>query len=141
MKTSRFTEELITYVLKRVELGVRWGVPPKNGRRRGHVLRVVEEVPWTRPFRAEATDDTGVGVGHTYTVVTGAPGKVSGDIHDRQPVILQPGSWDAWLGGTPTEAADILLGAHEAELLYYPVPKAVGSPRNNGPELVEPIEL
>jgi putative SOS response-associated peptidase YedK len=79
----------------------------------------------------------------TYTIITGAPGKVSGDIHDRQPVILPPDCWDDWLQGDPSIAQATLthaIGA-EAELTYHPVSKAVGNPRNQGPELVEPISL
>jgi putative SOS response-associated peptidase YedK len=76
----------------------------------------------------------------SFTIITGEPGKVSGDIHDRQPVILQPDAWETWLDGTPQEAADVIASAPEAALAYYPVPKAVGSPRNKGPELVQPIE-
>lgn len=77
----------------------------------------------------------------TFTIVTGEPGKVSGDIHDRQPVILPPDCWQEWVEGTQEEAGLILSSVPEAELVYHPVPKAVGSPRNQGPELVEPIEL
>jgi hypothetical protein len=36
---------------------------------------------------------------------------------------------------------DLLQHAPEAALAYYPVTKAVGSPRNKGPEIVEPVEL
>jgi putative SOS response-associated peptidase YedK len=73
------------------------------------------------------------------TVINGAPGKVSGDIHDRQPVILPPDLWQAWIGGTPDEASAMLAAIPEAELVFHPLPKAVGSPRTNGAELVEPI--
>lgn len=78
---------------------------------------------------------------HTYTVITGEPGKVSGDIHDRQPVILPPDLWEVWAEGTPADAQGVLAAVPEADLVYHPVPKAVGSPRNKGPELVEPVEL
>ncbi|MEO8746384.1 MAG: SOS response-associated peptidase [Rhodanobacter sp.] len=78
---------------------------------------------------------------HTFTIITGEPGKVSGDIHDRQPVILSPDFWTDWLSEESDVAQDILVSVSEADLVYYPVPKAVGSPRNKGPELVEPIEL
>jgi putative SOS response-associated peptidase YedK len=78
---------------------------------------------------------------HTYTVVTGEPGKVSGDVHDRQPVILPVDAWELWLGGTAADAAEILTSTPEATLEYYPVSKAVGTPKNKGPELVEPISL
>lgn len=77
----------------------------------------------------------------TFTIITGEPGKVSGDIHDRQPVILQPDAWVDWLTEGADVATDILAKTPEADLVYYPVPKAVGSPRNKGPELVEPISL
>jgi putative SOS response-associated peptidase YedK len=33
----------------------------------------------------------------TFTAVTGSPGLVSGDIHDRVPAMLAEGAWDAWL--------------------------------------------
>ncbi len=78
---------------------------------------------------------------HTYTVITGLPGKVSGNIHDRQPVILQPDAWDAWLCVGPNDARKLLDDTPEAELGYYPVSKAVGTPRNQDAELVEPITL
>ena len=77
---------------------------------------------------------------HTFTIITGEPGKVSGDIHDRQPAILPVASWLDWLTGEVETAQQILAQAPEAPLTYYPVPKAVGSPRNKGPELVAAIE-
>lgn len=76
-----------------------------------------------------------------FTIITGEPGKVSGDIHDRQPVILPPGLWQVWVEGSPDEASATLAAVPEAELVYYPVTKAVGKPTNDGPELVEPIAI
>jgi putative SOS response-associated peptidase YedK len=78
---------------------------------------------------------------HTYTVITGEPGKVSGDIHDRQPVILPPDLWAVWCEATPADAEGVLAAVPEVDLVYYPVPKAVGCPKNKGPELVAPIDL
>ena len=78
---------------------------------------------------------------HTFTIITGEPGKVSGDIHDRQPVILPPESWQEWLTEEPDVAADLLQHAPEAKLACYPVTKAVGSPRNKGTEVVQQVEL
>jgi putative SOS response-associated peptidase YedK len=77
----------------------------------------------------------------TFTIVTGEPGKVSGDIHDRQPVILPPDLWAVWCDGMPDEASATLVATPEAELVYYPVDTKVGSPRNKGAELVEPITI
>jgi putative SOS response-associated peptidase YedK len=77
----------------------------------------------------------------TFTVITGEPGKVSGDVHDRQPVILPASMWEQWLDGTPEEAAALLAEVPEAELTYHPVTKAVSSPKSQGAHLVEPIEI
>jgi putative SOS response-associated peptidase YedK len=77
----------------------------------------------------------------TYTIVTGPPGLVSGDIHDRAPVILAPDVWDDWLRAEPDQAADMLTSAKEPTLAYHPVPKAVGSPKNDFPALVMPSSL
>lgn len=76
---------------------------------------------------------------HTYTIVTGEPGKVSADIHQRQPVILPPDLWRVWMTGAPDEASAVLAAVPEAELAYHPVTKAVNSSRNQGSGLVEPI--
>lgn len=76
---------------------------------------------------------------HTFTIVTGPPGLVSGDIHDRAPVILPLALWTDWLTAEPARALELLAAVPEPELTYYPVSKAVGSPRNSTPDLVEPI--
>lgn len=78
---------------------------------------------------------------HTYTVLTGEPGRVSGDVHDRQPVILSPDLWQPWCEGSASDAATVLAEVPEAELAYHPVAKAVSNPRSQGPELLEPISL
>lgn len=78
---------------------------------------------------------------HTFTMITGEPGRVSGDIHDRQPVILPPDLWAPWFEASPADAEGVLAAAPEAPLAYHPVPKAVGSPKNIGSELVEPIQI
>ena len=75
----------------------------------------------------------------TFTIVTGPPGLVSGDIHDRAPVILPSALWNDWLTAEPARALELLAAVPEPELTYYPVSKAVGSPRNSTPDLVEPI--
>jgi putative SOS response-associated peptidase YedK len=78
---------------------------------------------------------------HTYTIITGEPGKVSSDIHDRQPVILPPDLWAVWVEGTPDAAASVLTVVPEAALVYYPVKKAVGTPSNKDRDVVQPISL
>lgn len=75
----------------------------------------------------------------TFTIITGEPGKVSSNVHDRQPLILPPERWERWLCGSPQDGHDALQDVPEAKLDYFAVPKAVGSPRNKGAELVQPV--
>jgi putative SOS response-associated peptidase YedK len=77
----------------------------------------------------------------TFTIVTGEPGKVTGDIHDRQPVMLAPDAWEDWLFAPAELALEALAQAAEPDLVFHPVSKAVGSPKNDGPDLVEPIAV
>jgi len=44
------------------------------------------------------------------------------------------------MDGLSEDASATLARAPEAGLVYRPMPKAVGSPKNKGPELVRPIE-
>jgi putative SOS response-associated peptidase YedK len=54
-------------------------------------------------------------------------------------VILAPDVWNDWLHAEPEQAGELLASAKERMLAYHPVPKAVGSPKNDAPELVEAI--
>ena len=50
------------------------------------------------------------------------------------PVILAPGDWAEWLeSGDP---AAFMRPAPDDLLRFWPVSKAVNTPRNNGPELL-----
>lgn len=62
-------------------------------------------------------------------------------LHDRMPVILEPGDYDAWLDpATPIDEATALLTPCSAEQLRaYAVNRIVGSPKNDVPECIEPL--
>jgi putative SOS response-associated peptidase YedK len=75
-------------------------------------------------------------------IITTGPNEVMGPIHDRMPVILAPGQFDAWLdpGNHDTAALTAMLGPCRADLMAaYPVSPAINSGRVEGPECVEPI--
>lgn len=88
----------------------------------------------------DPTDPCG-GWTRSFAIITGEPGKVRGDVHDRQPVILPPSMWEPWLTGTPEEGAHLLGDVPAVNLVYHPVTKALNSPKSQGAHLVEPIEL
>jgi len=56
------------------------------------------------------------------------------------PVILPPESYEVWLAAETAPAdAKALLKPYEGAMIAYPVDKAVGSPKNDRPELIEPL--
>lgn len=78
----------------------------------------------------------------TATIITTTAGPDTAHLHDRQPVILAPDQWDAWLDPSK-EDADALLAMlgppPEGTLVHYPVDGRVGNVRNNDPSCVEPL--
>jgi putative SOS response-associated peptidase YedK len=79
----------------------------------------------------------------TATIITTSAPDDLGRIHDRMPMVVDPGRWQDWLDPAHDDPAGLmaLLGpAATAGLISYPVSTAVNSVRNNGPELIERIE-
>ncbi len=77
------------------------------------------------------------------TIITGEPNELVGRLHDRMPVILPEEAWDAWLDrdNDDVDALTKLLVPYPADLLdAYPVDTKVNSVRNDGPELIDPLE-
>jgi putative SOS response-associated peptidase YedK len=79
----------------------------------------------------------------SFTVITTVPNEMTGKIHDRMPVILPEHVHAEWLDpdNTQTDALQKLLGPYPAEeMRAYPVRTLVNSARNEGPQLIEPVE-
>ena len=75
-------------------------------------------------------------------ITTTAPDEL-GEIHDRMPMVIDPGAWADWLDVAGTGVSDalaLLAPAAATGLTSYPVSLAVNSVRNNGPDLVERAE-
>ena len=94
---------------------------------------------WRDP--AVAREDPDAWLWTATIITTSAPDEL-GMIHDRMPMIIDPGSWADWLDPVSNEAADLralLVPAAASGLVTYPVSSAVNSVRNNGPQLIEPV--
>lgn len=77
----------------------------------------------------------------TCTILTTSPNPVVAPLHDRMPVILDPGDYDEWLaaGELSEERRTLLLGPHPPQGMHaYPVSRRVNSPANDDPSLLEP---
>lgn len=66
-------------------------------------------------------------------------------VHNRMPLFLPRDRWDAWMNPELTEVAKIRalmdVPRPDDHLRYWPVSTMVNSIRNNGAELIAPIEL
>jgi putative SOS response-associated peptidase YedK len=78
----------------------------------------------------------------TCSIVTTAARSTLTAVHDRMPLLMPPDRWDAWLGDGAE--AEVLLTPpsddYLAGLELRPVGAAVGNVRNDGPELIAPIQ-
>jgi len=78
----------------------------------------------------------------TCAVVTGDAIDELGHLHDRSPVLVDPGDWASWLDPTLTDAGQavsLLRAARPGELAPYPVSTEVNSVAHNGPQLLDPL--
>ena len=104
-----------------------------------------------QPFFIHPTDDTlfalaGLLERHndtlSFALLTTAANPKLATIHDRMPVILRPESYASWLDPTITNSDLVrtLAGQYPAESISaYPVGRAIGNPRSQGPLLIEPL--
>ena len=74
----------------------------------------------------------------TFTILTCPPNELCAKIHDRMPVILAPGDWPPWLA-TPDDRKALLRSYPAEQMELWPVAEAVGSARNEGPQLIKPV--
>jgi putative SOS response-associated peptidase YedK len=94
---------------------------------------------WRDPNAAEGTDPWL----WSCTVITTAATDDLGRIHDRMPMLVEPDNWDRWLDprlGDPKELGQLLVPAVPGRLGAYPVSTQVNDVRNNGPELIAPVD-
>ncbi|MFP4473906.1 MAG: SOS response-associated peptidase [Desulfatibacillaceae bacterium] len=79
----------------------------------------------------------------TCAILTTDATGLAADIHDRMPVILPPEAYGKWLD-PDNDDRDGLSRILSDELVTgftgHPVSRRVNSPKNNGPELIEPAE-
>ncbi len=81
---------------------------------------------------------------YSYTVITTSSNPYLKFLHDRMPVVLEPGStaMATWLDPRRTtwsKELQSLLKPYEGELECYPVSKEVGKVGNNSPDFIVPI--
>jgi hypothetical protein len=122
---------------------LRMGSPPRHHREPYYFTRSDEELLllaglyeyWRNP-----NDDEWIA---TCTIVTTTPSADLEEIHDRMPVVLETDEVETWLNVAdfgPDERLALVRPAPQETLAHYEVSKAVGSVKNSGPELAEPVQ-
>lgn len=81
---------------------------------------------------------------YTYTIITTSSNSYLSFLHERMPVILEPGSeaMGVWLDpkrNTWSKELQAMLKPYEGELECYPVSKEVGKVGNNSPDFIVPV--
>ena len=80
----------------------------------------------------------------SFTIITVPADGTLRELHDRAPVIIGSENWGAWLGEEATTIEELIamLRPIAAErLTMWPVSKAIGNVKNEGPEFVQPLAL
>lgn len=95
---------------------------------------------WKNPDPEPETDPWVV----SCSVITTTATDAAGHIHDRMPMVIGAQAWPAWLDPTMTDpptALALLQVTQSDQLEAYAVSTLVNSVRNNGAELVDPVDL
>jgi putative SOS response-associated peptidase YedK len=74
----------------------------------------------------------------TFTIVTTDANELVGELHDRMPVIIAPADRERWLKGPNPQ--ELLKPYSATEMTMWPVSPKLNSPKNDTPDLLEPIE-
>jgi putative SOS response-associated peptidase YedK len=77
----------------------------------------------------------------SFTIVTMDSDGPVRELHDRMPLVIPPAMARDWLEGDGAAAAAIAQAAPVPDLRFHPVTKAVGAVKNNGPTMIEPIDI
>lgn len=79
----------------------------------------------------------------TCAILTTTPNELTATVHDRMPVILPQTTWSRWLDeaaqGPPF--TELLVSFPAGQMEAFPVSKRVNSPANEGPDLIEPVQM
>ena len=100
--------------------------------RRPHFISRAEPIAFAGLY--ERNGDT-----RTFTIVTTSAAPDIAHLHDRMPVVLPEGVWDAWLDPAHDDVAAVVdLLRPRPGCTAYEVTTAVNNVRSNGPHLLAP---
>jgi len=113
-----------------------------GGRKQPYYIHMADQQPFAFAGLWEHWE-SGAEQIESCTILTTEANALMSGLHDRMPVILAPGDFDTWLNCEQRDWQHLtpLLASYPSDQMHYhPVSTVVNSPRNQGPELVAPVE-
>ena len=114
-----------------------------NKRKQPHYIRMGDGEPFAFAGLWERWDGQDETVIESCTILTTEANAFVRPIHNRMPVIVEPGDYDLWLETEPdrTGALARLMRPYSGDrLTAFPISTWVNNPKNNDARCVEPIE-
>jgi len=118
-----------------------WHADTKGGPKTPYLFKLKNDYPFTFAGLYEHWPIPSGGELHTCTILTCQPNELVIDFHNRMPVMLGEDKRWSWLDPQAKEADLLdLLGPYPAdEMTCFAVSRAVNSPKNDRPEIIEPV--
>jgi len=107
------------------------------GRKRPYCIRLRDEGPFGMAGLWEHWKDPNGQTVESCTIVTVDANALIAELHDRMPLIVAPGDYDAWL---TAESKELPPAVPAQEMRTYPVSLLVSNARNDVPACLDPID-
>jgi len=119
-----------------------WHADQKGAPKTPYLFKLKNDRPFTFAGLYEHWQAPQGGELHTCTILTCPPNELVKDYHNRMPVVLGEDTRWTWLEESEEKDAlmDLLIPYPAEEMKCYPVSRAVNSPDNDRPEVLEPIK-
>jgi putative SOS response-associated peptidase YedK len=118
-----------------------WHAEEKGAQKTPYLFKLKNDAPFTFAGLYEHWQAPEGGELHTCTILTCPPNELVKDYHNRMPVMLGEETRWSWLVADKDEDAllDLLVPYPAEEMKCYPVSRAVNSPENDRPEVLDPV--
>jgi putative SOS response-associated peptidase YedK len=119
-----------------------WHSAAKGGDKTPYLFKLKDDGPFTFAGLYEHWQSPDGGELHSCTILTCPPNELVGRYHSRMPVMLNKQDRWAWLDPDQKQASlrDMLQPYPAEEMKAYAVSRAVNSPKNDNPSVVEPVQ-
>jgi len=118
-----------------------WHAGKKGDPKTPYLFKLKDDRPFTFAGLFEHWQSPDGGELHTTTILTCQPNDLVGQYHNRMPVMLgAEGRWQ-WLASEaePEQLQDLMTPYPAEEMYCFAVSRAVNSPENDRPEVLQPL--